>query len=173
MNEEIRIYILWFMYLFDWSIFIDQSMLCIRAICHFSRLSHGNICHWPYIVHIDEKKFAVAELFTFIYYITIKKADRQRPWIMKCSFLGDSTLASSEAEIISTQDEIITYVNHTAKLSCIIQNKNRHHVRQRHFHWNKKKKLNYLGHMVSCYISEWNTKINQSSVRWSIKIYAI
>jgi hypothetical protein len=53
---------------------------------------------------------------------------------MKCSFLGDSTLASSEAEIISTQDEIITYVNHTAKLSCIIQNKNRHHVRQRHFH---------------------------------------
>ena len=40
----------------------------------------------------------------------------------------DGTSANSEAEIISTQDEILTYVNHTAKLACIIQNKNRHHV---------------------------------------------
>ncbi|CAF2329918.1 unnamed protein product [Rotaria sp. Silwood2] len=40
----------------------------------------------------------------------------------------DGTLAGTEAEIISTQDEIITYINHTAKLSCIVQNKNRHHI---------------------------------------------
>ncbi|CAF3786732.1 unnamed protein product [Adineta steineri] len=36
--------------------------------------------------------------------------------------------ANIEPEIISTQDEIITYINHTAKLSCIIQNRNRQHV---------------------------------------------
>jgi hypothetical protein len=51
--------------------------------------------------------------------------------MFKCSsflFLVDGTLASTEAEIISTQDEIITYVNHTAKLSCIVQNKNHEHV---------------------------------------------
>lgn len=48
------------------------------------------------------------------------------------SFQIDGTLATSktEAEIISTQDEIITYLNHTARLSCIVQNKNRHHVNQ-------------------------------------------
>lgn len=44
------------------------------------------------------------------------------------TLLIDGTSANSEAEIISTQDEILTYVNHTAKLACIIQNKNRHHV---------------------------------------------
>ena len=40
----------------------------------------------------------------------------------------DRTAAQSNPEIISTQNEVITYLNHTAKLSCIIQNKNRHHV---------------------------------------------
>ncbi|CAF3579330.1 unnamed protein product [Adineta steineri] len=48
--------------------------------------------------------------------------------IVMTLLIVDGTLADSEAEIISTQDEIITYVNHTAKLSCIIQNKNRQHV---------------------------------------------
>ena len=46
------------------------------------------------------------------------------------SFEVDGTLASatSDAKIISTQDEITTYVNHTARLSCIIENKGRNHV---------------------------------------------
>lgn len=76
--------------------------------------------------------------------------------MFKCSsfLLVDGTLASTEAEIISTQDEIITYVNHTAKLSCIVQNKNREHV-------SKTKKITKpnlfnqfdLDHMVSCDIS--------------------
>ncbi|UJR33719.1 hypothetical protein I4U23_021148 [Adineta vaga] len=48
--------------------------------------------------------------------------------IVMTLLIVDGTSASTEAEIVSTQDEIITYVNHTAKLSCIIQNKNRHHV---------------------------------------------
>ncbi|CAF0753489.1 unnamed protein product [Rotaria sordida] len=48
--------------------------------------------------------------------------------IVMVLLIVDGTLASTEAEIISTQDEIITYINHTAKLSCIIQNKNRHHI---------------------------------------------
>ncbi|CAF3321132.1 unnamed protein product [Rotaria sp. Silwood1] len=48
--------------------------------------------------------------------------------IVMILLIVDGTLANTEAEIISTQDEIITYINHTAKLSCIIQNKNRHHI---------------------------------------------
>ncbi|CAF0839840.1 unnamed protein product [Rotaria sordida] len=37
--------------------------------------------------------------------------------------------ANSEPKIISTQNEIIAYVNHTAKLSCIIQNRNQRHIK--------------------------------------------
>ncbi|CAF1670932.1 unnamed protein product [Adineta ricciae] len=48
--------------------------------------------------------------------------------IVMTLLIVDGTSANTEAEIISTQNEIITYVNHTAKLSCIIQNKNRQHV---------------------------------------------
>ncbi|UJR13559.1 hypothetical protein I4U23_000573 [Adineta vaga] len=36
--------------------------------------------------------------------------------------------AHIEPEIVSTENEIITYVNHTAKLSCTIRNRNRQHV---------------------------------------------
>ncbi|CAF1628005.1 unnamed protein product [Adineta ricciae] len=36
--------------------------------------------------------------------------------------------ANTEPEIVSTENEIITYTNHTAKLSCIIRNRNRQHV---------------------------------------------
>lgn len=61
------------------------------------------------------------------------------------TLLIDGTLANSGAEIVSTQDEIITYVNHTAKLSCIVQNKNREHVTWSRvtFH-NETQKLTYL-----------------------------
>jgi len=45
-------------------------------------------------------------------------------------FLVNGISANTDPEIISTQDEIITYVNHTAKLSCIIQNRIREHVRK-------------------------------------------
>ncbi len=45
-------------------------------------------------------------------------------------FLVNGISTNTDPEIISTQDEIITYVNHTAKLSCIIQNRNRQHVSQ-------------------------------------------
>jgi len=65
--------------------------------------------------------------------------------IVMTLLIVDSTLANSEAEIISTQDEIITYVNHTAKLSCIIQNKNREHVTWSRITFNNEtQKLTYL-----------------------------
>jgi len=52
--------------------------------------------------------------------------------VLSCVFfvysVDSGTSTSFEPEIISTQDEVIAYINHTAKLSCIIQNKNRHHV---------------------------------------------
>ncbi|CAF3505280.1 unnamed protein product [Rotaria socialis] len=50
--------------------------------------------------------------------------------IVMILLIVDGTLASStsDAKIISTQDEIITYVNHTARLSCIIENKGQHHI---------------------------------------------
>lgn len=38
--------------------------------------------------------------------------------------------AKTESEIISTAYETISYVNDTAKLSCIIKNKDRQHVSQ-------------------------------------------
>ncbi|CAF1111400.1 unnamed protein product [Didymodactylos carnosus] len=36
--------------------------------------------------------------------------------------------ASTSPQIISPPSEIIAYINHTARLSCIIQNKESHHV---------------------------------------------
>ena len=42
--------------------------------------------------------------------------------------LVDGTSASADPEIISTETEIIAYPNHTAKLSCVVQHKTRHHV---------------------------------------------
>lgn len=48
--------------------------------------------------------------------------------IVNLDFLVHTLSAYTDPEIISTQDEIITYVNHTAKLSCIIQHRNRQHV---------------------------------------------
>jgi len=44
-------------------------------------------------------------------------------------FLVNGLSVNTDPEIISTQDEIITYINHTAKLSCIIQNRMRQRVR--------------------------------------------
>jgi len=44
-------------------------------------------------------------------------------------FLVNGLSVNTDPEIISTQDEIITYINHTAKLSCIIQNRIRQRVR--------------------------------------------
>lgn len=62
-----------------WLIDFHRSLcrLCIRTICHFSRLSLGNICHWLDIVQIDEKKFAVVELLLFPPLITSWWTDRQ------------------------------------------------------------------------------------------------
>ncbi|CAF3611424.1 unnamed protein product, partial [Rotaria sp. Silwood2] len=46
-----------------------------------------------------------------------------------CLIVNSNCISSNiEPEIISTQNEIITYVNHTAKLSCIIENRNQRHV---------------------------------------------
>ncbi|CAF1077506.1 unnamed protein product [Rotaria sp. Silwood1] len=53
--------------------------------------------------------------------------------------------SNNEPEIISTQNEILTYVNHTAKLSCIIQNRNRRHVTWSRVHFmNETQKLTNL-----------------------------
>ena len=78
-----------------------------------------NFCFLSYITatsrqtdrDLAESSVHSLALFVFIYILEV-----------------DGTSASTEAEIVSTQDEIITYVNHTAKLSCIVKNKNRHHV---------------------------------------------
>ena len=165
--------------LFDWSIFIDHTILCIRAICHISRLSHGNICHWRDIVNKDEKNYAGVELLLlfFLRHQIVRRTETlsSQVFIFFVYILKvDGTSANTEAEIISTQNEIITYVNHTAKLSCIIQNKNRQHVILHFLECLPKSNSPLLlGHMVTRDIHEWNPEINQSSIRWSFEIYSV
>jgi hypothetical protein len=51
----------------------------------------------------------------------------------------------SDPEIVSTQHEVIAYVNHTAKLSCLIQNRNQQHVTWSRVHFiNETQKLTNL-----------------------------
>ncbi|CAF3753285.1 unnamed protein product [Rotaria socialis] len=54
-------------------------------------------------------------------------------------------LVNTQSNIISTQDQVTTYVNQTAKLSCIIKNRNQRHVTWSRIHLiNETQKLTYL-----------------------------
>jgi hypothetical protein len=67
--------------------------------------------------------------FICLLFLIVNSKYKFSRWDLQAIFIlvnGVSTIP--EPEIITTQDEVITYVNHTAKLSCLIQNRNRQHV---------------------------------------------
>jgi hypothetical protein len=121
-------------------LFLDKNQLIIEFYFDYVQLNsmeykHQTVLIWQTFVCL--LLFLVNRMYKFS---SLIKTWREKYF---------SVNAYTDPEIISTQDEIITYVNHTAKLSCIIQNRNRQHVRNERKQFDLNWRIN-LGHMVSC-----------------------
>ncbi|CAF1276105.1 unnamed protein product [Rotaria magnacalcarata] len=89
-------------------------------------------------------------------------------------------LGNTQSEIISTQDLVITHVNQTAKLSCIIKNRNQRHVTWSRIHLiNETQKLTYFLYIdllkytslsryhLTCIVDQDNKEY------WNLEIYQV